>query len=75
MRSSAQGRTALGPDELTLPGGRAPHEFLRTDATGARVPVERFETVRPGVTIELGERLRERIEEQVAAAGTGAAEL
>ncbi len=69
MRSNAQGRMALGPDELTLPGGRAPHEFLRTDATGVRVPVERFETVRPNVTIELGERLRERIGEQAAATG------
>ena len=60
LRSSAEGRTALGPDGLTLPGGRAPHEFLRTDATGRRVPVERFETVRPDVTIELPGRLRER---------------
>jgi hypothetical protein len=53
MRSSAEGRVALGPDDLTLPGGRTPHEFLRTDTSGARVPVERFETVRPDVTIEL----------------------
>ena len=53
MRSSPEGRTALGPDDLTLPGGRAPHEFLRTETTGARVPVQRFETVRPDVTIEL----------------------
>ena len=53
-RSTPEGRTTLGPADLTLPGGRSPHEFLRTDPTGARVPVERFETVRPDVTIELG---------------------
>jgi Replication-relaxation len=55
-RSTPEGRTTLGPADLTLPGGRSPHEFLRTDPTGARVPVERFETVRPDVTIELPER-------------------
>jgi len=53
LRSSADGRRALGPADLTLPGGRSPHEFLRTDPKGRRVPVERFETVRPDVTIEL----------------------
>jgi hypothetical protein len=53
LRSTSQGRTALGPGDLSLPGGRAPHEFLRTDPTGERVQVERFETVRPDVTIEL----------------------
>ncbi len=53
LRSTSDGRTALGPDDLSLPGGRAPHEFLRTDPTGERVRVERFETVRPDVTIEL----------------------
>jgi hypothetical protein len=53
LRASADGRRALGPADLTLPGGRSPHEFLRTDPTGERVPAERFETVRPDVTIEL----------------------
>ncbi len=52
-RSTTDGRGALGPLDLSLPGGRAPHEFLCTDATGVRVPVERFETVRPDATIEL----------------------
>jgi hypothetical protein len=52
-RSTPEGRRALGPADLTLPGGRSPHEFLRTDQMGERVPVERFETVRPDVTIEL----------------------
>jgi len=59
--AGAEGRVALGPGDLNLPGGRAPHEFLRTDSTGARVQVERFETVRPDVTIELPGGLRERV--------------
>jgi Replication-relaxation len=54
-RSTSEGRRALGPADLTLPGGRSPHEFLRTDRTGERVPVEHFETVRPDATIELPE--------------------
>ena len=57
LRSTSDGRRALGPADLTLPGGRAPHEFLRTDPSGKRVPVERFETVRPDVTIELPGRV------------------
>jgi hypothetical protein len=61
LRSSTDGRRALGPADLSLPGGRSPHEFLRTDSTGVRVPVERFETVRPDVTIELPGRVGERV--------------
>jgi hypothetical protein len=57
LRSTSDGRRALGPADLTLPGGRSAHEFLRTDQTGERVPVERFETVRPDVTIELPGRV------------------
>jgi hypothetical protein len=57
LRSTSDGRRALGPADLTLPGGRSPHEFLRTDPSGKRVPVERFETVRPDVTIELPGRV------------------
>jgi len=73
-RSTPGGRTTLGPADLTLPGGRSPHEFLRTDPTGVRVPVERFETVRPDVTIELPGALRERIAAQARAAEMGIAE-
>jgi Replication-relaxation len=72
LRSTSQGRTALGPDDLTLPGGRAPHEFLCTDATGKRVTVERFETVRPDATIELPGRLRERTGAQAREVDGGA---
>ena len=46
-------RVAIGPGDLRLPGGRAPHDFLRTVAAGARVEVERFETVRPDASVEL----------------------
>jgi Replication-relaxation len=53
LRPTSEGRRALGPADLTLPQGRSPHEFLRTDPTGARVQVQRFESVRPDVTIEL----------------------
>ena len=75
LRSTPDGRTALGPLDLSLPGGRAPHEFLSTDPTGVRVPVERFETVRPDATIELPGSLRERTGGEAglsAAGGEGA---
>jgi hypothetical protein len=52
-RSSVDGRLALAPGDLRLPGGRTPHDFLRADATGQRVEVERFETVRPDAIIEV----------------------
>jgi hypothetical protein len=53
LRATSAGRLAIGPGDLRLAGGRTPHDFLRTDAAGARVEVERFETVRPDVTIEI----------------------
>jgi hypothetical protein len=74
LRSGAEGRAALGPSDLTLPGGRAPHEFMRTDPRGERVQVERFETVRPDVSIELPGALRERLAAQARAAELGIAE-
>jgi hypothetical protein len=52
-RASADGWSALSPSELRLPGGRAPHEFVRTDGAGQRVEVERFETLRPDAIVEL----------------------
>ena len=44
---------ALTLGDLRLPGGRTPHDFLRSDASGRRTPLERFDTVRPDATIEL----------------------
>jgi len=52
-RTVGDGRMALALGDLRLPGGRTPHDFLRTDATGVRVEVERFETVRPDALVEL----------------------
>ncbi len=66
------GRGSYGPDELRLPGGRVPHDFLssRGCAEGSppaqRREVERFETVRPDaivrtpgtdILVELDDRL------------------
>jgi hypothetical protein len=53
-RSSSGGRAALAPGDLRLPGGRTPHDFLRYDAAGGRVEVERFETVRADAIVEMG---------------------
>jgi hypothetical protein len=57
-RSSADGRAALAPGDLRLPGGRTPHDFLCADLTGRRIEVERFQTVRPDAIVEVrtGER-------------------
>jgi Replication-relaxation len=60
LGSTHDGRVAFAPSDLRLPGGRAPHDFLRTDATGERVEVESFETVRPDVIVELQEGARMR---------------
>jgi Replication-relaxation len=48
-----QNEHALAPRDLRLPAGRTAHDFHRTIATGERVEVERFETVRPDATVEL----------------------
>jgi hypothetical protein len=71
LRSTPNGRMALGPLDLSLPGGRAPHEFLSTDATGVRAPVERFETVRPDATIEFLGRLREHVSREAGGSTLG----
>ena len=68
FRSTPEGRVAIGPGDLRLPGGRSPHDFLRTDGTGTRAEVARFETIRPDalvaaagvdVFVELDDRLPE----------------
>jgi hypothetical protein len=57
----------LGPGDLRLPGGRTPHDFLGTEASGNRAEVERFETVRPDATIEVpANMLGDRSGEQFA---------
>ncbi len=66
LRSTPAGRAAIGPGELRLPGGRAPHDFLRTDPTGARVEVQRFDTVRPDASVEVA-----GAQERAGAGGVG----
>ncbi|MFI5037662.1 MAG: replication-relaxation family protein, partial [Solirubrobacterales bacterium] len=51
LRTTPDGRAALGPCDLRLPGGRAPHDFMRTAASGERIEAERFETVRPDAIV------------------------
>ena len=77
LRSTQGGSAPLAPTDLRLPGGRTPHDFLRTDDTGRRVEVERFQTVRPDATLaprgrgrELMVELDDRLPE-----GAGAAKL
>jgi len=47
--------TAMAPADLRLPGGRVPHDFLRTTGSGERTEVERFDTVRPDATVRTGD--------------------
>jgi hypothetical protein len=50
---SLPGGRRLSPTDLRLPGGRAPHDFIRTDAAGEEVEVDHFETLRPDAIVEL----------------------
>jgi Replication-relaxation len=52
LQAGAEGRVAIGPGQLKLPGGRVPHGFSRLDAAGEAVEVECFETVRPALRLE-----------------------
>jgi hypothetical protein len=67
-------RLMLAPADLSLPGGRAPHDFLRTVESGVRVEVERFQSIRPDVTVrarngcELLVELDDRLPEKAGAA-------
>jgi hypothetical protein len=54
LRFKAGGRSMLTLADLCLPGGRTPHDFLRTVDSGERVEVERFQSVRPDATLKLG---------------------
>jgi hypothetical protein len=73
-RSKSGERLMLAPADLSLPGGRAPHDFLRTVDSDVRVEVERFQSIRPDVTLrpkggrELLLELDDRLPEGVGAA-------
>jgi DNA-binding transcriptional ArsR family regulator len=73
MCSTSHGRTPLGPGDLRLPGGRTPHDFLRTDASGETVEVEHFDTVRPNAIVELSWGGRQQATGEIAAAGVPSA--
>jgi hypothetical protein len=51
--SRAGDSNVCGPADLHLPGGRTPHEFLRSQPGGGRAEFERFETIRPDIAIAL----------------------
>lgn len=55
-RSTPQGVRMLALSELTLPGGRTAHDFLRTAEDGKRMEVEHFQSIRPDATLIDGER-------------------
>jgi hypothetical protein len=50
-RTGADARSVLCAADLRLPGGRTPHDFLRTDSTGETAEVDRFETIRPDAIV------------------------
>jgi hypothetical protein len=50
LRLTPDGKVGLGPGDLRLPGGRAAHDFLRTDATGERG--WRWSALRPCVRMQ-----------------------
>ncbi len=47
-------RAGFGPADLRLPGGRVPHDFLRSDDDRRRSEVERFDTIRPDALVQIG---------------------
>jgi len=53
LRSTPEGKVGIGPGDLRLPGGRAAHDFLRSNQSGEGAEVERFETVRPDAIVEM----------------------
>lgn len=75
-RSRSGERRALCLSDLCLPGGRTPHDFLRTAAADSRVEVERFQTLRPDVTLALknGRELLVELDDRLPE-GLGAAKL
>lgn len=75
-RSRSNSGGMLAPGDLCLPGGRTPHDFLRTIEKDTRVEVEHFQSVRPDASL-LPKRRRELLVEfdDRLPEGAGAAKL
>ena len=54
-RPTAGARASIGPNDLRLPDGRVPHDFMCPDRASAEREVDAFSTVRPDALIELRE--------------------
>lgn len=73
-RSKSGDGPMLALSDLCLPGGRTPHDFMRTAQDGSRFEVERFQSIRPDATLlrrgsqELFVEFDDRLPEGVAAA-------
>lgn len=52
LLSRGEPAIAIGPANLRLPGGRVAHDFLRADAEGRTMEVDRFETLRPALRLQ-----------------------
>ncbi len=76
LSSAKRGERTLVPADLSLPGGRAPHDFLRTIEPGVRVEVERFQSIRPDVTLRIkgGNELLVELDDRLPE-GSGAGKL
>jgi hypothetical protein len=74
--SSKSDERMLALADLSLPGGRAPHDFLHTTESGARIEVERFQSIRPDATLrrEGGQELFVELDDRLPE-GSGAAKL
>lgn len=66
----------IGPADLSLPGGRAPHDFLRTVNSGSRVEVQHFQTIRPDASLHMkdGRELLVELDDRLPA-GEGARKI
>jgi DNA-binding transcriptional ArsR family regulator len=73
-RSKSGDGPMLAPSDLCLPGGRTPHDFMRTAEDGSRLEVEHFQSIRPDAILlcrggrELIVELDDRLPAGIAAA-------
>lgn len=75
-RSKSGEGTMLALSDLSLPGGRTPHDFMRTAEDGTRLEVDRFQSIRPDTTLLRGGRQELLVEfDDRLPEGAGAAKL